>query len=170
MKKMKKLTSLLLVLVMSLALVIPCFAAKPDTAGSDTYTDPDISAMAASPTENTIVDRALEEVTGLYTDVYMISDASAQLMDQSIDEDGNDGGAFERCGLKELTLPDTITFINMGAFSDCAELTKIEIPPSVSGIGEGVFDGCESLTIYGSRGSFAESYAKENEIPFLAVE
>ena len=71
-----------------------------------------------------------------------------------------DGGAFERCGLKELTLPDTITFINMGAFSDCAELTKIEIPPSVSGIGEGVFDGCESLTIYGSRGSFAESYAK----------
>jgi hypothetical protein len=89
MKKMKKLTSLLLVLVMSLALVIPCFAAKPDTAGSDTYTDPDISAMAASPTENTIVDRALEEVTGLYTDVYMISDASAQLMDQSIDEDGN---------------------------------------------------------------------------------
>lgn len=81
-----------------------------------------------------------------------------------------DGGAFERCGLKELTLPDTITFINMGAFSDCAELTKIEIPPSVSGIGEGVFDGCESLTIYGSRGSFAESYAKENEIPFLAVE
>lgn len=81
-----------------------------------------------------------------------------------------DGGAFERCGLKELTLPDTITFINMGAFSDCAELTKIKIPPSVSGIGEGVFDGCESLTIYGSRGSFAESYAKENEIPFLAVE
>nr|WP_325214036.1 hypothetical protein [uncultured Oscillibacter sp.] len=33
MKKMKKLTSLLLVLVMSLALAVPCFATEPDVPG-----------------------------------------------------------------------------------------------------------------------------------------
>ena len=50
MKKMKKLTSLLLVLVMSLALAVPCFAAEPAAADDgntiylemgDTYTDPE---------------------------------------------------------------------------------------------------------------------------------
>lgn len=50
MKKIRKLTSLLLVLVMSLALAVPCFAAEPAAADDDdtiylnigdTYTDPE---------------------------------------------------------------------------------------------------------------------------------
>lgn len=48
-----------------------------------------ISAMATFSPEKAIMSRALEEVTGLYTDVYTISDASAYLMDQTMDENGN---------------------------------------------------------------------------------
>lgn len=48
-----------------------------------------LSAMASFSPEEAVVDRALEEVTGLYTDVYTISDASAYLLDQTTDEYGN---------------------------------------------------------------------------------
>ena len=46
MKKMKKLTSLLLVLVMSLALAVPCFAAEPEQKVvrleiGESFTDPE---------------------------------------------------------------------------------------------------------------------------------
>ncbi len=48
-----------------------------------------LSAMASFSPEEVVVDRALEEVTGLYTDVYAITDASAYLLDQTTDEYGN---------------------------------------------------------------------------------
>lgn len=47
------------------------------------------SAMAEFSPEDAIIDRILDEVTELYTDVYTISDASAYLMDQTMDENGN---------------------------------------------------------------------------------
>lgn len=48
-----------------------------------------VSAMATFSPAGTIVNRALEEVTELYTDIYTISDASAYLMNQTMDENGN---------------------------------------------------------------------------------
>ncbi|MEY8259735.1 amidase domain-containing protein [Oscillospiraceae bacterium 50-60] len=48
-----------------------------------------LSAMASFSPEEVVVDRALEEVTGLYTNVYAITDASAYLLDQTTDEYGN---------------------------------------------------------------------------------
>lgn len=81
-----------------------------------------------------------------------------------------DGGAFERCGFRELSIPDSITFINMDAFAYCTELERITIPASVTEIGENAFKGCEKLTIHAPAGSYAESYAKENGIPFTVGE
>jgi len=43
----------------------------------------------------------------------------------------------------------------------------VTIPDSVTGIGPYAFNGCESLTaIYGKAGSYAETYSKEQGIPF----
>ena len=56
----------------------------------------------------------------------------------------------------------------MGFFS-CPNLTAIEIPSSVIGIGVYALLGCENLTIYGNIGSYAESYANINVIPFVDI-
>ena len=81
-------------------------------------------------------------------------------------------GAFYHCsGLQEVRLPEGLTQIDHCAFADCTNLTKIYIPASVRNIGEGtdeVFYQCANLTIYAPAGSYAETYAKKNNIPFVA--
>jgi hypothetical protein len=42
------------------------------------------------------------------------------------------------------------------------------IPRSVTHIA--AFAGCDQLTIYGYRGSYAETYANDNDIPFVALD
>ena len=79
-------------------------------------------------------------------------------------------GAFSNCsGLTEITIPDSVTSIGDNAFSDCSGLTEITIPDSVTSIGDYAFYDCTNLTIYGYTGSYAETYAKENDIPFVSL-
>ena len=40
---------------------------------------------------------------------------------------------------------------------------------SVTSIGGSAFEGCTGLTIYGKQGSYAETYANDNNIPFIAI-
>ncbi len=78
---------------------------------------------------------------------------------------------FNNCtSLANVTIPDSVTFIEHCAFGGCTGLTSITIPKSVTSIGTDAFDGCDSLTIRGYTGSYAETYAKENEIPFEALD
>ena len=101
--------------------------------------------------------------------------------------------AFEGCeSLTSLTIPDSVTVIDNGTFHYCASLTSVTIPSGVTSIGEVAFDECYSLTsvvipasvtsigggafcsnddlvIYGVAGSTAETYANENNIPFIAL-
>ena len=44
-----------------------------------------------------------------------------------------------------FVIPDGVTSIGYGAFSDCISLTSVEIPDSVTSIGEWAFDQCSSL-------------------------
>ena len=44
------------------------------------------------------------------------------------------------------TIPDSVTSIEGGAFSDCHDLTGVKIPDSVTSIGYGAFSVCTSLT------------------------
>lgn len=75
--------------------------------------------------------------------------------------------AFSGCaGLTSILIPDGITSIGDYAFSKCIELTDIIIPESVTSIGNSAFYGCDNLTIYGNPGSYAETFAKERNIPF----
>jgi len=45
-------------------------------------------------------------------------------------------------GLKSITIPAGVTVIGHGAFSDCSNLTSIVIPAGVTHIGQGAFYGC----------------------------
>ena len=53
--------------------------------------------------------------------------------------------AFENCKLESITLPNSLTTIEYGAFRGCKFLRSISIPNSVTSIGGGVFSGCEKL-------------------------
>ena len=74
----------------------------------------------------------------------------------------------------DVVIPSTIdgkrvTSIGDYAFYNCKSLTSITIPDSVTSIGDRAFYDCTNLTIFGKTGSYAETYAKDNSIPFQAV-
>lgn len=99
--------------------------------------------------------------------------------------------AFGCCSLTEIRIPGSVTCVDENAFYNCLKLTKailedgiesigketfmfnfrlemIRIPNSVIQIGEKAFDMCHRVTIHAPAGSYAETYAKENNIPFVA--
>ena len=78
-------------------------------------------------------------------------------------------GVFAGCtSLQKVTISDGATLIGDGAFDSCPALQNVFIPSSVTAIGFGVFFGCPNITIHAPAGSYAETYAKENNIPFVA--
>ncbi|MBQ2661047.1 MAG: leucine-rich repeat protein [Clostridia bacterium] len=105
-------------------------------------------------------------------------------------------GAFAFCtSLANIELPKGLTSLEHDLFDACTSLTHIEIPEGVTEIQYFVFEGCSALesviipasvtnidesafnlsydsnlVIYGMRGSRAESYAKENNITFIAID
>ena len=75
--------------------------------------------------------------------------------------------SFDSCtNLKEFIIPDGVECIDR-AFYDCTNLEQIRIPGSVKSI-IFPFERCPKLTIHAPVGSYAEQYAKENNIPFVA--
>lgn len=97
-------------------------------------------------------------------------------------EEGTKGiaeNAFEyQYGLKEISLPDTVTNIGEYAFYRCDLMTEIYIPESVTEIGEYALGYLNNFldikvpgfTIYGYAGSAAQTYAEENGFTFIEVE
>lgn len=103
--------------------------------------------------------------------------------------------AFQACHkLRSVILPAGLTGIGQGAFSECLSLQEISIPSGVKKLegftfahcsnlkcikmsanlteldvhGERDFLGCNVFSIHAPAGSYAETYAKENNIPFVA--
>ena len=76
---------------------------------------------------------------------------------------------FDGCGnLKSVYIQEGVKSIEGNAFVDCYSLKVLAIPKSVTRIEEKSLSEYENLTIYGEAGSYAETYANENNIKFSA--
>jgi len=104
-------------------------------------------------------------------------------------------GAFFDCtGLTGVTIPDSVTSIENSAFAGCTGLTTLTLPRSLTTLDISVFFGCDGLSdvyvpnsvtgydpyrgpfpeeapnllLHCVPGSVIETYAKENDIPYVA--
>jgi len=77
---------------------------------------------------------------------------------------------FSDCGMTSVILPQGMTEIGAIAFFNCEALESVTIPADVTVISAGTFYGCYNLTIKGYAGTYAETFAKENSIPFEALD
>ena len=77
--------------------------------------------------------------------------------------------AFNYCSnLKEVKFNKGSTSFPVNLFALCTSLEKVYIPPTMTSIDEKSFSYASSkLTIYGESGSYAETYAKENNYAFV---
>ena len=72
--------------------------------------------------------------------------------------------------METLILNEGITTIGYGVAQGCKKLKLVRIPKTVVEIGAMSFTGCSpELTIYAPIDSYAETYAKENGISFVAI-
>ncbi len=75
--------------------------------------------------------------------------------------------AFSGCSsLQWIYLPESLTTIEAEAFASCGELEALYIPKTVTEIKSNILQDSPKAVIYGVSGSTAETYAKENGIPF----
>jgi len=71
---------------------------------------------------------------------------------------------------ENYVVPEGVTYIYWHSFNECKALKSIEIPKEVTRISEDAFVNCENLTIKCYKGSTAETFAKDNSIPYILID
>lgn len=80
-------------------------------------------------------------------------------------------GAFWACEwLVSVNIPEGVGVIWENTFAECYSLERLVIPKSVRYIESRAFYACRRLTLIVERGSYAEEYCKERNLPFEYVD
>lgn len=94
--------------------------------------------------------------------------ASVELPD-SVVKLGERGSIFAGCtGLQRVTLGRGLTSLPHGTFHNCTSLLAVTIPDNVVSF-TWPFTGCPNVTLYGSAGSPAQTYAAQMGLRFSAA-
>ena len=75
--------------------------------------------------------------------------------------------AFVGTGAEVVVFPDGFARIDDHAFSDALRLTDVYIPASTVFIAETAFSLKDGLAVHGEKGSYADQWAKEHNVPFI---
>ena len=79
-------------------------------------------------------------------------------------------GAFQECvALQCVILPYRITTVKGNAFANCTKLTEITIPRATTSIDATAFSYPAKMTVYGEAESYAEQFANEQGMTFVAI-
>ncbi len=74
-----------------------------------------------------------------------------------------DVGAFESCaGLKKVTFPDSVEIIDDSAFEDCPNLKNVVLPKSCTSVGEDAFKGSGAGTFLGNAAVYGQLCFEES--------
>lgn len=74
---------------------------------------------------------------------------------------------FRNCtNLLNVLVPDGLTAIGSEAFSGISNTFIFSIPANVISIGENAFANCPNINLHVTKGSYAEQYCKDNNIPY----
>ena len=65
----------------------------------------------------------------------------------------------------DVIIPNSVIFIGVFVFEGCSNLKTVTIPNSVTSIEDDTFRYCENIMIHCYKNSYAEEYAKKNNIP-----
>lgn len=74
--------------------------------------------------------------------------------------------AFQNTALVSLKLPEGLTAIDAGTFSQCNRLEAIWIPASVTAIAPDAFSGCSRVVLHVESGSAAETFARQSGLNY----
>ena len=77
--------------------------------------------------------------------------------------------SFQYTAIESINLPSTLVSIGSDSFAGCNNLKYVVINYNVSSIAVDSFSGDSDLVIYGYGNSYAEEYALNNSIPFVAI-
>lgn len=74
---------------------------------------------------------------------------------------------YECPNLESVVLPYAVTNVKAQAFANCPKLTEITISKNTATIADDVFSYPTKMTVYGVKGSYAETYAGQKDMKFV---
>lgn len=80
-----------------------------------------------------------------------------------------EGMCYSNASLESVIIPNGVTSIGKNAFSSCVKFTGVTIPRTVTSIADSAFSYYTKLTIYGVKGSYAETWAKQKTVKFVEI-
>ncbi len=106
---------------------------------------------------------------GNYAFAYTCSNATEIRFEEGSNLESIGVLSFMNCkSVKQVILPEAVTYIGAYGFGDCFALERLYIPQSMTSIYKTAFSGCTKLVLEVLAGTYGETFAVSNNIAYIA--